>query len=56
MMQGWYYVYQSTSWILHSLLHRAEETQQSRNSCPWLQFGFQFELYRVAAGYTQQDV
>ena len=30
-------------------LHRAEETQQGRNSCPRLQFGFQFELYRVVA-------
>ena len=35
--------------ILHSLLHRAEETQQGRNSCPRLQFGFQFGLYRVVA-------
>ena len=33
--------YQSTSWILDSLLRRAEETQQGRNSCPRLQFGFQ---------------
>ena len=40
---------QSTSCILHSLLHRAEETQQGRNSCPRLQFGFQFGLYRVIA-------
>ena len=38
-----------TSWILHSLLHRAEETQQGRNSCPRLQFGFQFGHYRVVA-------
>ena len=36
-----------SGWILHSLLHRAEETQQGRNSCPRLQFGFQFGLYRV---------
>ena len=35
--------------MLHSLLHRAEVTQQGRNSCPRLQFGFQFELYRVVA-------
>ena len=41
--------YQSTSWMLHSLLHRAEETLQGWNSCPRLQFGFQFGLYRVFA-------
>ena len=29
---------QSTSYILHYLPHCAEETQQGRNSCPWLQF------------------
>ena len=34
----WVCEYQSTSWILHSF----EETQQGRNSCPRLQFGFQF--------------
>ena len=45
----WVCEYQSTSWILHSLLHRAEETQQGWNSCPRLQFGFQFGLYRVVA-------
>ena len=45
----WVCEYQSNSWILHSLLHRAEETQQGRNSCPRLQFGFQFGLYRVVA-------
>ena len=45
----WICEYQSTSWILHSLLHRAEETPQGRNSCPRLQFGFQFGLYRVVA-------
>ena len=28
------YEYQSTSWIFHSLLYRAEETQQGRNGCP----------------------
>ena len=33
----------------YSLLHRADETQQGRNSCPRLQFGFQFGLYRVVA-------
>ena len=33
----WVYGYQSTSWIFHSLLHRADETQQGRNSCPRLQ-------------------
>ena len=37
------------SWLLHYLLHRAYETQQGRNSCPGLQFGFQFGLYRVVA-------
>ena len=31
------------------MLHRAEETQQGRNSCPRLQFGFPFGLYRVVA-------
>ena len=41
--------YQSTSGILHSLLHRAEETQQGRNSCPPLQFGVSVGLYRVVA-------
>ena len=45
----WVCEYQSNSWILHSLLHRAEETQHGRNSCPRLQFGFQFKLYRVFA-------
>ena len=45
----WVCEYQSTSWILHSLLHRAEETQQGRNSCPRLQFGFPFGLYRVVS-------
>ena len=34
---------QSTSWLLHNLLHRADETRQGRNSCPQLQFG----LYHV---------
>ena len=33
----------------HSLLHRADETQQGRNSCPLLQFGFQLGLYHVVA-------
>ena len=33
-------------------LHLAEETQQGRNSSPRLQFGFQFELYRVVAPLT----
>ena len=28
----------STSRLLHYLLHRADETQQDQNSCPWLQF------------------
>ena len=46
--------YQWTSCILHSLLHRAEETQQSRNSCPRLQFGFQFGLYGVIAPLSFQ--
>ena len=45
----WVYGCQSTSWSLHSLLHRADETQQGRNSCPRLQFGFQFGLYHVVA-------
>ena len=45
----WVCEYKSNSWILYSLLHRAEETQQGRNSCPRLQFGFQFGLYRVVA-------
>ena len=29
---------QSISWLLHYLLHRADETQQGRNSCQRLQF------------------
>ena len=29
---------QSINRLLHYLLHRADETQQGRNSCPWLQF------------------
>ena len=45
---------QSTSCILHSLLHCAEETQQGRNSCPRLQFGFQFGLYRCIAPLSFQ--
>ena len=41
--------------VLHSLLHgRAEETQQGRNSCSRLQFGFQFGLYRVIAPLSFQ--
>ena len=42
-------VMQRICWLLHYLLHRADETQQGRNSCPRLQFGFQFGLYRVVA-------
>ena len=30
------------------------ETQQGRNSCPRLQFGFQFGLYRVIAPLSLQ--
>ena len=33
-------------------LHRAEETPQGRNSCPRLQFGFQFQLYRFVASLS----
>ena len=35
-----------------ALLHRVEETQQGRNSCPRLQFGFQFGRYRVVASLS----
>ena len=38
----------STSWLLHYLLHRADETQQGRNSYPRLQFlAVQFGLCHV---------
>ena len=46
---GFEFHLRSTNCMLHSLLHRAEETQQGRNSSPRLQFGFQFGLYRVVA-------
>ena len=36
------------------LLHRTEETQQGRNGCPRLQFGFQFGLYRVIVSLSFQ--
>ena len=63
MMQGWYYVKSLTGqrhdrvqtesqqlqpWTAVSTL-LGLETQQGRNSCPRLQFGFQFGLYHVVA-------
>ena len=39
---------QLISRLFHYLLHRADETQQGRNSCPRLQlFDFQFGLYHI---------
>ena len=47
-MQGRYYGDQLN--ISYSLLHRADETQQGRNSCPRLQFlAFSTGLYHVVA-------
>ena len=34
------------------LLHRADETQPGRNSCPRLHFGFQFGLYHVVVALS----
>ena len=44
---------QSISWILHYLLHRADETQQGRNSCPRLQFlAFSFDSIMSLSRYA----
>ena len=40
---------QSISWLLHYSLHRADGTQQGRNSCPLLQFLAFSSGYHVVA-------